>query len=85
MLVAYFSRRLIRLRRSFMPSAVSFEVSPVFYERVFTSAKKYSPQRHRVRRDRENFLIKNSLLRVLRASAVQSPTPASQENLKPLI
>ena len=57
--------------------------------------KKYSPQRHRVRRDRRIFLIKNSLLRVLRASAlktvadpsfggsaVQSPNPASQESLK---
>jgi len=30
----------------------------------------------------ENFLIKNSLLRVLRASAVQCPSPASQESLK---
>jgi Uri superfamily endonuclease len=44
--------------------------------------KKYSTQRHRVRRDRRIFLIKNSLLRVLRASAVQSPSPASQESLK---
>jgi hypothetical protein len=30
----------------------------------------------------ESFLIKNSLLCVLGASAVQSPSPASQENLK---
>ncbi len=38
--------------------------------------KKHSPQRHRVRRDRRTFSIENSLLRVLRASAVQSPTTA---------
>src|SRR5881397_3538487 len=30
----------------------------------------------------ENFIIKNSLLRALRASAVQSPSCASQESLK---
>jgi hypothetical protein len=30
----------------------------------------------------ENFLIKNSLLRALRASAVQSPSRASHESLK---
>jgi hypothetical protein len=39
--------------------------------------KEYSPQRHRVRRVQEYFLIKNSLLRALGVSAVQSPSPAS--------
>ena len=59
------------------------------------AVRKYSPQRRRVRRDQRVFLIKNSLLCVLRASAlktvadpsfggsaVQSPSPASQECLK---
>ena len=56
------------------------------------AVKKYSPQRRRVRRDRRIFLIKNSLLCVLRASAlwlirplarsaVESPS-ASRECLK---
>jgi hypothetical protein len=61
------------------------------------SVEQYSPQRHGVRRDRRTFLIKNSLLSVLRASAlktvadpsfggsaVQSPSLASQESLKTL-
>ena len=47
--------------------------------------KEYSPQRHRVRRVRSIFLNKNSLLRALRASAVQSPSPASQVSLKNLV
>ena len=48
----------------------------VFCEEVFTTE---APSSQRS----ENFSIKNSLLRVLRASAVQSPSPASQECLKP--
>ena len=47
----------------------------VFCEKVFT-AEAQSSQRS------ENFLTKNSFLRVLRASAVQSPSPASQKGLK---
>jgi hypothetical protein len=45
------------------------------------SVKKYSPQRHRDRKI-EEFLTNNSLLRVLCASAVQSPSLASLESLK---
>ena len=57
---------------------------------VTNYTKEYSPQRHRVRRVRSIFLIKNSLLRALRASAlkvvadpsfggsaVQSPSPCA--------
>ena len=47
----------------------------VFCEEVFTTE---APSSQRS----ENFLIKNSLLRVLRAFAVQSPSPTSQECLK---
>jgi hypothetical protein len=47
--------------------------------------REYSPQRHRGRRGRSIFLIKNSLLRALCASAVQSPSPASQVSLKNLL
>jgi hypothetical protein len=43
--------------------------------------KKYTAEARSSQRS-ENFLIKNSLLRVLRASAVQFPSPASQESLK---
>jgi hypothetical protein len=47
--------------------------------------REYSPQRHGVRRVRSIFLIKNSLLRALRASAVQSLSPVSHGSLKNLL
>ena len=70
-------------------TAYSFGYSGFFCEEVFTTE---APSSQRS----ENFLIKNSLLRALSASAlkivadpsfggsaVQSPSPASQECLKP--
>ena len=44
--------------------------------------KKYSPQKHRVRKDRKIFYSRTRILCVLRASAVQFPSAASQESLK---
>ena len=54
---------------------LTFWLFRVFCEGVFTTE---APSSQRS----ENFLIKNSLLRVLRAFAVQSPSPTSQECLK---
>jgi hypothetical protein len=66
---------LQNVERRLGPAGLIIRLFRVFCEEVFTTE---APSSQRS----ENFLIKNSLVRVLRAFAMQSPSPTSQECLK---